>query len=147
VTYHPIVFLDFDGVLNTYAWIYSHSERGFDHIAPELVQLVNQLVWRAKAKVVVSSAWRILFNQAELQEGLNEHGFTGEIVGVTDQIGNDRGAQIQRWLTENDHQGPFVILDDEAGGMLHLLPSLVKTDPHKGITQEDVEEALRVLFS
>ena len=141
-----LVFLDFDGVLNSNTWIYTHSERGFDHIAPELVQLVNQLLWRTGAKVVVSSAWRILFNVDELREGLVEHGFSGEIVGATDRIGSMRGDQIERWLHEHDHDGPICILDDSTD-MNRLLPFLIRTSAETGITQADVDRAVALIES
>ena len=143
---YPLVLLDFDGVLNSNNWIWTHSERGFDHIAPELVQLVNQLLWRTKAKVVVSSAWRILFNVEELREGLAEHGFTGEIIGVTDQRATCRGDQIERWLHEHNHTGPICILDDSTD-MNRLMPFLIRTDPETGITQADVDRAIALIES
>lgn len=140
----PIVFLDFDGVLNNDAWIYSHSERGFAHIDPSKVELVNQLIERTDANVVVSSAWRILHKLPSLRRGLKNKGFSGKIVDVTDTAGRYRGDEIQRWLTANGHVGPFVILDDNTD-MAHLLPFLVKTDPAHGLTQADVDRAVGVL--
>ena len=141
----PIVFLDFDGVLNSDAWIYSHSERGFDHIDPSRVELVNGLLHQTKAHVVVSSAWRILHSLPALRRGLASKGFRGSILGTTDRRGPIRGAEIQRWLTENQHDGPFVILDDNSD-MGHLLPFLVKTDLATGITAADVERAAAMLL-
>jgi hypothetical protein len=140
----PIIFLDFDGVLNSNAWVWSHSNDGFDHIDPSRVALVNQLIARSKARVVVSSAWRILHTVEELRGGLAEHGFAGDIIGATDRVGSVRGDQIQRWLTANEHDGPFVILDDSTD-MAHLLPSLVRCNADTGITQTEVDRALEVL--
>lgn len=140
----PLIFLDFDGVLNSNAWVWSHSGEGFDHIAPSCIALVNQLIARTGAKVVVSSAWRILFSDAELREGLAEFGFIGEIIGSTDRIGSVRGQQIQRWLTAHEHTGPFVILDDSID-MAHLLPSLIRTNADTGISQSDVDRAVAML--
>lgn len=140
---NPIVFLDFDGVLNNDAWIYSHSERGFGHIDPSRVQLVNDLLHRTGAHVVVSSAWRILHSLPGLRRGLAAKGFRGRIVGVTDRAGHIRGHEIGRWLEENGKR-PFVILDDNSD-MGALLPYLVKTDPNVGLIVADVERAVAVI--
>ncbi len=140
----PIIFLDFDGVLNTNQWIWDHSERGFEHIDPERVTFLNQLVDRSDALVVVSSAWRILYPLNELREGLAAKGFTGEIVSTTDNNGSVRGFQIQRWRETHNHTGPFVILDDSSD-MAHLMPWLVKTSADHGLTGYEVKQALHIL--
>lgn len=137
----PIVFLDFDGVLNSDSWIYSHSERGFDHIDPSRVTIVNGLIALTGAEVVVSSAWRILHTLPQLRRGLKSKGFMGQIVGVTDRRGPIRGAEIGRYLEALLEKPPFVILDDNSD-MGHLLPFLVKTDPNTGITEADAYRAV-----
>jgi hypothetical protein len=141
----PIIFLDFDGVLNSNFWIWTHADSEFgSHIDPGLVGRVNVIIARTGAKVVVSSAWRKLYTDDELRAGLASCGFAGEILGSTDHLGPFRGDEIQRWLSSNLHEGPFVILDDSAD-MAHLLPSLVRTDPAYGLSFADVERAVAML--
>lgn len=140
----PIVFLDFDGVLNSDAWIYSHSERGFAHIDPSRVAIVNGLIALTGAEVVVSSAWRILHTLPQLRRGLKFKGFVGQIIGVTDRAGPIRGHEIGRYLEALPEKPPFVILDDNSD-MGRLLPFLVKTDPNTGITEADVDRAVALI--
>lgn len=143
----PVIFLDFDGVLNNNQWIWDHSERGFEHIDPDhIVSFLNVLIHRTKAKVVVSSAWRILHTLEQLREGLASKGFLGEIIGVTDTIGSVRGNQIARWRDANKHTGPFVILDDSTDMGL-LLPWLVRTYSEFGMNSQTVDDATHLLLN
>jgi hypothetical protein len=140
---NPIVFLDFDGVLNSDSWIYSHDTRGFDHVDPSRVHLVNDLLHRTDAHVVVSSAWRILHSLPSLRRGLASKGFRGRIIGVTDRSGPIRGCEIDRCL-ELHGRPPFVILDDNSD-MGALLPFLVQTNPETGIMPADVDRAVTLI--
>ncbi len=150
-----IIFLDFDGVLNSGPFIWSADKddgRTIGHIDPKAVQLLNNLIKTTGAKVVVSSAWRILHTDEELQGFLNHHGFIGEIIGSTprhttlaDGSYGVRGDQIQEWLTMCDKEvESFVIFDDDSD-MSHLKHKFVQTKFMIGLTEEHIEAAIEIL--
>lgn len=139
------LFLDVDGVLNSHSWIQTHPERGFAHIDPSRVAIINRLVDKLNCLVVISSAWRILYSVPGLKRGLRYKGatFTKRIVGATDSTGSLRGDQIQRWMNSfPDHK--LVILDDSTD-MGHLLPLLVRTNPDTGIVDSDIQKAIAII--
>lgn len=149
---NAVIFADFDGVLNSAKWMHtarmreSRSERMIRGLDPANVGYLNQLIDRSGAKVVISSSWRYLAkDQPELfQQELMTRGFIGDVIGCTPILGNPRGREIQKWIDDNEHAGPFVILDDSED-MAHLMPYLVRTKWDDGLRQEHVDRALEVL--
>lgn len=119
-----IIFLDFDGVLNSEMWYKSRfneldrtQETGnypYYEFDPSLINNLNQIIEKTEAKVVVSSTWRIGRSVEDLQNLLNRIGFKGEIIDTTphfhakgeDNEGNrigytiPRGCEIDWWLKE-----------------------------------------------
>jgi hypothetical protein len=150
---NALVFLDFDGVLNSARWLHtvrhreSRSDRMVRDIDPANVGYLNQLIDRSGARVVISSSWRKLgdYDPQLFQQELQLRGFIGQVIGCTDGDGPERGNEIQRWLDDNRHGGPFVILDD-SDDMAHLMPYLVRTKWELGLQQEHVDQALEVLM-
>jgi hypothetical protein len=143
-----IVFLDFDGVLNTIddpCW--SQADAGNEGcLDPEKVRLVTDLVRRTGALVVLSTSWRLGFAQEELEEMLRRRGFEGGFAGITPREGATRGEEIQAWL--RDHGGGvthWVVLDDATQGMEWLGARHVRTTLEEGLTAVHVEEAARLL--
>lgn len=159
-----VIFLDFDGVLNSDPWIWEQckkpggQEKVLREVGPEFVALLNQLVERSGAKVVVSSSWRICYTDDKLQEILNAAGFKGEVIGSTKSLFRrsperiypeekqvERGEEIQVWLNEHPGVESFVILDD-SDDMAHLRKTnFVHTNPMEGLRQRDVDKALGIL--
>lgn len=176
-----VVFLDVDGVLNSTAHLLSLKEmapatseeegtifkvspylvRGYPKdvllhdirsVDSKAVALLNNLLERSGAKVVISSSWRHLLPLPAMQGILEHHGFKGEPLGMTPlQVTPPpgcpealRGHEIQAWLTEHPEIDRFVILDDDTD-MVHLEDRLVRTEFAVGLTAEDVERALVLL--
>jgi len=153
-----IIFLDFDGVLNSDAFFKANDNR----YLPETLDLaavarVNTIVARTGAKVVVSSTWRLGYSLDQLKDILGRHHLSGEVIGVTPVIQDvdedrvivvrkaPRGLEIQRWLdTQPEPPEAFVILDDEAD-MEHLGGRLVRTQFATGLGDEQVEAAVALL--
>ncbi|MBK9263799.1 MAG: hypothetical protein IPM54_28850 [Polyangiaceae bacterium] len=148
-----VVFLDFDGVLNSLSDIaFGLGSSCFNAAA---IERLNAIVRRSSAKVVVSSTWRVQHTMDELRVLLANAGFDGEIIGCTPvhshddarglpDIGFIRCQEIQAWI--DAHPTPltsFVILDD-----LELEPMAayhVKTDLEVGLCDHHVDEALGLL--
>jgi hypothetical protein len=145
----PIVFLDFDGVLNSAQWMQSQGAHRppFD---PAAVARLNVLIKRTGARVVVSSSWRkdvgtddrVPYVQGILT-GIGCHCY---VVGATPYgAGIERGLEIQQWIdTYPKRIGAFVILDDDSD-MAHLAHRLVQTNWETGLLDEHVERAAAML--
>lgn len=145
-----VIFLDFDGVLNSVEYWRRGSHRDANDTSlmldPAAVGLVNQIVRRTGAKVVISSSWRILPSM-RANEALNRCGFIGDIIGETPNLRDGvlvRGHEIQAWLDAHPEVKAFVILDDDSD-MAHLAGNLVKTVHAVGITQANADAAVLTL--
>jgi hypothetical protein len=139
-----VVFLDFDGVLNSSRWFaqgtaFTHPE---DQLDPEAVKLLNEL----DADVVVSSAWRYGYKRIQLSEFLRNRGFTGRVIDTTPRLpGKERFEEINAWLKGKDVTS-FVVLDDiaEAISPWWAERGILIQD---GLTPDHVIQAKRILSS
>jgi HAD domain in Swiss Army Knife RNA repair proteins len=135
-----VIFLDIDGVLAPIR----HWDR-YGDLDPACIQVLNEIVTRGGADVVVSSTWRYGKTVAELQAMLDAEGFTGRVLDKTPTgaPGADRGEEIAAWLTEHPVSG-YVILDDHVD-MGQLRAHLVQTQPAQGLQPADATRALAML--
>jgi hypothetical protein len=136
-----VVFLDIDGVL---APIRQWDRYG--DLDPVCIQVLNEIVARGGADVVVSSTWRYGKTVVELQEILDAAGFSGNVVDMTPigAPGADRGAEIATWLAEHAVDS-YVIIDDHVD-MGELRTNLVLTHPAHGLRPADAPLALAILM-
>lgn len=150
-----IVFLDFDGVLNSRALVERAAAPhvpGLDLIDEDAVARLEQLCVDSGAGVVVSSTWRLTFDCSTLEAMLRAKGLaTTAILDMTPVIPHKRGrgSEIQLWLDTAQHGRGWsiegmVILDDEAD-MLHLTPWLVQSSFETGLTDEHLALAKSML--
>lgn len=139
-----VVFLDFDGVLNTFP----HEGTGLGLEKVPCINLEYLLKKLPDIKIVVSSAWR-LHGLEYCKEALKEQGIDPRrVIDITgDELLDGkfhRGNQIDCWLKRNPEADRFVILDDSRDQNPHM-DKLVRTNPMKGLTQDDVERAMAIL--
>jgi hypothetical protein len=136
-----VIFLDIDGVL---APIRRWDRYG--DLDPACIQVLNEIVARAGADVVVSSTWRYGKTAPELQEILEAQGFGGRVVDKTPTgaAGANRGEEIAAWLAEHAVSG-YVIIDDHVD-MGELWTHLVQTHPAHGLRSEDAPRAIAILL-
>ena len=123
-----IIFLDIDGVLRTHKSDLENSiilnqeipirvyDRRFDS---KSVNNINYIVHYTRAKIVVSSTWRINFSVQELKEIFRERGITAEVIDKTD-IGLTRGEEIREWLDRNEVTN-YVVIDDQVKDIINPL--------------------------
>jgi hypothetical protein len=146
-----IIFLDFDGVLNSlHAWsttCWRGPSSSSERIDPAMVARVAKLVMALNAKVVVSSAWRIYFDLPYLQSILEQFGFPADAIIdrtlslPTDDPNSERGEEIKEWLDRHPQVKRFVILDD-SGDMDPVRAHWVQTMWDDGIQDEHVDRVL-----
>ena len=151
----PIIFLDFDGVVETIYWdkkedgsftLNSHKLGHNELNNKQAIGWLNELYSHIPYDVVISSTWRISMSLEQLQDLLINSGFNPNIkvIGITPILHQQRGLEIQEWIDENNFNGKFIIIDDDSD-MCHLLPLLVRCDCQLGFTIYDYNKALRLL--
>lgn len=147
-----VVFLDFDGVLNSESFVRDYYRKSFlqrepAEIDPVAVARLNRILEATGAVVCISSSWRLLHKTEELVDFLKGTGFTGKVIGITPRLDAPRGMEIQEWMdTAPGYREieSFVILDDDAD-MAHLGHRLVQTDFAGGLEDHHIERAIRML--
>ena len=117
----------------------------YGDLDPTCIAVLNEIVTRGRADVVVSSTLRYGKAVSELQAMLQAQGFAGRVVGTTPTglPGADRGDEIAAWLAEHAVSG-FVIIDDHVD-MGALRNHLVQTDSARGLQPADAPRAIAML--
>jgi len=135
-----VIFLDIDGVL---APITRWDRYG--DLDPACIGVLNEIVARGHADVVISSTWRYGRTVADLQAMLDAGGFAGRVLDTTptDMDGASRADEIAAWLAKHD-VGGYVIIDDHAD-MGALAAHLVLTHPAHGLQPADAPRAVAML--
>src|SRR5256714_13372830 len=112
----------------------------------EFMQLLNAILTRDGATVVVTSTLRYGRTVAELQVMLESQGFTGRVVDKTPTgtPGAARGEEIAVLLAENAVDG-YVIIDDHAD-MGELRTHLVQTDSAHRLRPADAPHPITMLM-
>jgi len=142
-----IIFLDFDGVI-------TNCESSFK-LNPDKLALLGKIIDVTDCSLVISSTWRshdVKTTIEELSDPLSYYNngivfpFCDRIVGVTDITGHaKRGLEIAKWIKDNHFTGRYVILDDVNEMLKEQQPHLVLTDIWEGLTEKDVEKAIKIL--
>jgi hypothetical protein len=158
---NKIIFLDFDGVLNSQLWyVRTKGSREQDDLDKEAIEFLNHLIKDTGAKVVVSSTWRLGRTVDELQEILTRNGFIGEVIDktISMNIGKDgdcilRGNEILQWMKAHpeilgcyysDYKN-YVIFDDDSDMLYWQRNNFIQTDPYVGLTPTDIYKAKKIL--
>lgn len=161
----PILFLDFDGVLNHHRTPTRHTFPGgctYLGIDPRNVERLNRICEAVpEMRIVVSSTWRTSYDAFQLGQVLTEQGFKypDRIIGATPtwvdlpQFRRGppcRGDEIQAWIdaqpeAERPADEEIAILDDMEE-FAHLDARLVRTDMFDGgISEEHANKVIALL--
>jgi len=144
------IFLDIDGVLNsTNTKVLTNYTRA-TFLDPDMILRLKRIIEATDAKVVLSSDWRYdkddeRYNQdfIELRDTLKENGI--EFYGFTpERIDGNRGFEIAEYILSHDEFTNYVVLDDRPDACIdnsHFVRTLMST----GLTEEHVEEAIKIL--
>lgn len=155
-----VIFLDIDGVLNIYCP--GRDEYGclfHEHFVDNLRWIIEQ----TKAKIVVSSSWR-LSGKTSILEMWKYRNLPGEVIDITPNLtygsgknsSTPRGKEIQHWLNEHPEVTNYVILDDDSDMLSTQMENFVKTSGNLhhidfvdgggyGLTKECSQEAVKIL--
>lgn len=161
-----VLFLDFDGVLNSEKWFMDHQEeiratsgllwRHKSELDPACCACVEKIIEDTQCSIVVSSSWRIGMSVRELRACLIEAGFPRIADAIIDrtpvfsEIDHEidgrraiRGDEIKAWLDKHPEVTKFVVLDD--GDDMLIEQPLVQTSWAVGITAAHVHRAREIL--
>jgi hypothetical protein len=153
-----IIFLDIDGVLNTDRIVRMRKNHDIATIEfdPEALNNLSKIVNATKAKLVISSNWRIHQNTDTplwnaLIDNLKKYNLDNEIIDITETEDGEikqqpRWKEIFNWLLKNKNQeiSSFVILDDE-WGMDLLDENFVQCSSSVGISDKNCIDAITIL--
>lgn len=144
-----IVFLDYDGVVNTPMWNEDGTQCRYnfpsDHAVNnfQAVQWVSEFCQKYDYSIVVTSTWRMddnydicLFNGG-LRPGICLRGRTKVLHGT-------RGEEIELYLKEHPEVTGYLIFDDEADLTEAQKDRLVKTNGDVGFAEYDFKHAVRL---
>lgn len=149
----PIIFLDFDGVVNTiyyrfyprlnrYDLKYATEEDGFVN-NEQAIQLLNKLYDSFPFDIVVTSTWRRHCNYRKIlyNSGLD---MKISILGETPYIpGAKRGEEIAQWIIDHRETNADIIILDDDEDMDVMKSSLIKCDALLGFTIYQFQECIK----
>ncbi len=148
-----IIFLDIDGVLVTWESLGNWGKLGHKGtmMAPECVKVLNEIIAKTGAKIVVSSTWRMGRTMDKLREELSEGGVdVSTVIDKTPVLHTIRGLEIAKWVSDNwmnflpDQIIKFCIIDDDSD-MGDLKHRLVQTSMENGLTEAHISQVLSML--
>ena len=146
---NKIIFLDFDGVITT-----RDSKWEIDN---NKCILVKKICDETGAKIVISSSWRYSTVEKTIDAyKLHDWILTPYIIDVTKNlsmsIGWDllsyfpqRGLEISEYINKSGLVQNYVILDDDSDMLYIQKDHFVKTDTYKGLSEENVQQAIKIL--
>ena len=144
-----VIFLDIDGVLVTrnsikYQYLNFPDDTSI-RFSKNAVRNLNKLIRLTKAKIVISSTWRLFHSLEELQNIFKKQGITGKIISTTSieraPVEEDipRGQKIADWLARHPEVEKYVIIDDDVqADCIQFHPvNCVETSYKRGFSPED----------
>lgn len=150
---NKIIFLDFDGVLNTehYQDLLQYQDKPWQDeygafFDPKAVKQLKRIIDATDADIVIESSWKYLGLDA-MKELWKVRNLPGTIIDITPSLlGKNKGVEIASWLSKYAKQDiRYVIIDDEYVILDSQLPHFILTNPYEGITEEQANRAISML--
>lgn len=144
-----IIFLDVDGVLNTFST--TRQINNFRFVDTRKILRLRNIVERTGAQIVLSSTWRIAYTPVDKEclESLKEEFKRVRCpvwMDTTPHLsGCKRQEEIFAWLSIHPDVDNFIIIDDVWEELTNYADRLVVTDMIKGLNKERAEIAIQML--
>jgi len=157
-----VLFIDIDGVLNTYFQLSANAvwENGKLNVDEDKVKLLSKIVRSAEIQLIMHSGWRFFYDDSmnpisrESEElsrmfcrsGIKISGRTPDF--STEEIRQNRkfslvkAQEIKAWLVQHPECENFLIIDDLDLHDADLMQQQIQPDPAFGLTEYDVNEAI-----
>lgn len=151
---NKIIFLDFDGVMDTahydnfvhYMGLPEKDRFGvvFD---PDCVTNLGRIIDATGAGIVVTSTWKEFMTYEEILEMWRCRNLPGAVVCITPSCSRHRGDEIDAWLEECGTSCEYVIVDDmdESQFNEHQYDRLFTVNPYNGLNDEVADKIIEVL--
>jgi len=134
------IFLDIDGVMNSYGG--EHQ----DSLDPQKVRWLSKLMahgWGGRhIEVVFNTAWNV-HDLDYMKKAFTEAGFRypDQLTGQTNSCGGG-GDPVRDYLIDNDLVGtPFIIIDDGTKNYGEMWCRLIRCDGHRGFREVEYKAA------
>jgi HAD domain in Swiss Army Knife RNA repair proteins len=144
-----VIFLDFDGVLNSEGSFRMEVRRKNSRVSNTLSAVACSnlqyiLEQDSSVKIVISSTWRCIHTPVELTNILNGYGVeAARIIGYTPRtMSRNRGHEIRMWLDDHPNVKKYVILDDDYDAGAALYGEEKAVDPRGHFFQTTPEDGL-----
>ena len=165
-----IIFLDFDGVLNTehYQGLLQYQGKSWQDeygafFDPNAVKQLKRIIDATGADIVVESSWKYLGLDA-MKELWEIRNLPGRVIDITPSSVSDeylsnvdldnldasmlqcKGLEISSWLSEKGQSNTrYVIIDDEYVVLESQSSNFILTNPYEGITEEQANRIISIL--
>ncbi len=146
-----VIFLDFDGVLNTDSYIRSCGYDGLI-LDPSKMRLLKKIVELTGAKIVLTTSWKEHWEKDDKKcDGsgkLMNTVFARYGLEIYDKVPHKREREdsIVKWLEDNPQAEKYVILDDAVLEGELIRDFFIRTSAFReGLEQEHAEKAIRLL--
>ena len=141
-----VIFLDYDGVVNTPMWNDKGTKCTYNFPKDnkvnnfQAVQWISECCQKFHYDIVVTSTWRLNSNYKEcLINGGLRPGI--EILGRTEDLwdpNNCRGYEIARYLEDHPEINYYIIIDDEDDMLPEQKDHFIQTDGDVGFRLSDL---------
>ncbi len=147
-----ILFLDFDGVLNSIKYIRRCSCEGLC-IDPLRMHLLKKIIDATNAKIVLTTSWREHWDECDslcddIGKEINRifEEYSLKIYSKTPVLRYHRENEIEEWIEKNGPIENFAILDDQFLYAEFIKDRFVRTSNiRNGIDENDVEKVIKIL--
>lgn len=143
-----VLFLDFDGVLNTEKYVKNCGYFGVV-IDPEKLANLRRIVDETGSKIVITTSWREHWGEPSHDQTGDEIDRIFKTAGLevfdkTKAFGS-REEEIERWLGENKNVLRFAAIDDMVLEAPFLKGRFIKTSSHRGLDEQATVKAIEIL--
>ena len=150
-----IIFLDFDGVMDTAYYGHILGKEGLPYydefgavFDPNCVKCLEEIVDKTGAEIVVTSSWKSLMTYRDMLNMWEQRGLPGYVIDLTPSSSGcrRRGDEIDAWLKECKVECEYIILDDidESNFNEHQLSRLIVVNPYHGLDKEVAGRAIEL---
>lgn len=149
-----IIFLDFDGVMDTSFMKISLTEEKqalsdeygllFDK---ESVENLKKIIDATDADIVVTSSWKLDMSLEKLQEMWRRRKLPGKVIGVTPNLIGSRSDEISAWLeTHRGNDIVYIIIDDMSADYFAtpLAEHLFNVNPYIGLDSKTADVVIEL---
>lgn len=165
-----VIFLDIDGVLNSTDYMNATHVNYRENVNagyikypipedcfirdkygvkfdPRCVMWLNALIVATKAKIIISSTWRLGGEQLMRKMWINRS-LPGEVIGITPtNTYSTRGEEIRHVVNALPRLTKYCIIDDDNDMLEEQQLNFVKTSNKYGLNLESYKQAKKILLN